>query len=152
VERGKAASMFQGEFTNNMDEKGRVNIPAPFRDALQKSYNEGTLIVARDAQSPCLRAYPLREWNRLLAKLGAMPANDRVVLAFKRAVVSSALEYQPDKQGRILIPQTLRNHAGILKSTVFAGLNDTFEIWDALAWEKQLASSLALLQDQDLSF
>ena len=144
--------MFQGEYTNNMDDKGRVNIPAPFRDVLQKSYNEPTIIVARDPQSTCLRVYPQREWKRLLAKLGARPSSDRVVLAFKRAVISSAQEYHPDKQGRVLIPQSLRTHAGLTKSTVFAGSAETFEIWDALAWENQLAASLALLQDQDLDF
>lgn len=144
--------MFQGEFSNNMDEKGRVNIPAPFRDVLQKTYNNGMIIVARDAQTSCLRAYPLKEWSRLITKLGTMPSSDRVVQAFKRAVVSSALEYQPDKQGRVLIPQTLRGYAGIQKTTVFAGAADTFEIWDADAWQQQLLDSLALLQDQDLNF
>ena len=144
--------MFQGEYTNNMDDKGRVNIPAPFRDVLLKSYSEPTIIVARDAQTSCLRAYPLLEWKRLLAKLGARPGSDRVVQAFKRAVISSAQEYSPDKQCRVLIPQSLRSHAGLMKSAVFAGSADTFEIWDATAWETQLVSSLALLKDQDLDF
>ena len=144
--------MFQGEYTNNMDDKGRVNIPAPFRDVLLKLHNEPTIIVARDPQTACLRVYPLREWKRLLAKLGARPTSDRIVLAFKRAVVSSAQEYHPDKQGRVLIPQPLRTHAGLTKSTVFAGSAETFEIWDSEAWQTQLASSLALLQDQDLDF
>ncbi|MBN4058218.1 division/cell wall cluster transcriptional repressor MraZ [Mariprofundus ferrooxydans] len=144
--------MFQGEYTNNMDDKGRVNIPAPFRDVLQKSYNQPSIIIARDPQTLCLRAYPQQEWKRLLAKIGARPSNDRIVQAFKRTVISSAQEYCPDKQGRVLIPQNLRDYAGIAKSTVFAGSVDTFEIWDATAWEAQLASSLALLQNQDLDF
>ncbi len=144
--------MFQGEYTNNMDDKGRVNIPAPFREVLQNAYTEPTMIVARDAQAACLRVYPLREWNRLLAKLGARPSSDRTVQAFKRAVVSSAQEYHPDKQGRVLIPQSLRNHAGLSKPTVFAGSAETFEMWDATAWEAQLTSSLAFLQNQDLDF
>ncbi len=144
--------MFQGEYTNNMDEKGRVNIPASFRDVLQKSYNETSIIVARDPQNMCLRAYPQREWRRLLAKIGARPSNDRIVQAFKRTVISSAQEYAPDKQGRVLIPQSLRSYAGISKSAVFAGSVDTFEIWDATAWDEQLTASLALLQNQDLDF
>ncbi len=144
--------MFQGEYTNNMDDKGRLNIPAPFRDVLQKNYNEPVIIVARDPQSACLRAYPLQEWKRLLANIGAKPSSDRVVQAFKRTVISSAQEYQPDKQGRILIPQNLRAYAGMSKATVFAGSVNTFEIWDARGWEAQLASSRALLQDQDLDF
>ena len=144
--------MFQGEYTNNMDDKGRVNIPAPFRDVLQKSYNQPAIIIARDPQTLCLRAYPQQEWKRLLAKVGARPSSDRVVQAFKRTVISSAQEYFPDKQGRVLIPQNLRDYAGAGKSIVFAGSVDTFEIWDATAWEAQLASSLALLQNQDLDF
>ncbi len=144
--------MFQGEYTNNMDDKGRVNIPAPFRDVLLKSHNEPTIIVARDAQTACLRVYPLREWKRLLARLGARPSGDRIVKAFKDVVVSSAQEYCPDKQGRVLIPQSLRSHAGLSKSIVFTGSVDTFEIWDAVARDAQLTSSLALLQDQDLDF
>jgi MraZ protein len=67
-------------------------------------------------------------------------------------VISSAQEYHPDKQGRVLIPQTLRTYAGMTKAAVFAGSVNTFEIWDATAWDAQLASSLALLQDQDLDF
>ncbi len=144
--------MFQGEYTNNMDDKGRINIPAPFRDVLQKSYNEPTVIIARDPQNSCLRVYPQQEWRRLLAKVGARSSNDRIVQAFKRTVISSAQEYCPDKQGRVLIPQNLRDYAGVGKSAVFAGSVDTFEIWDATAWDAQLASSLAILQDQDLDF
>jgi len=144
--------MFQGEYTNNMDDKGRLNIPAPFRDVLQKTYDDTTIIAARDPQSLCLRVYPLREWKRLLAKIGARPSNDRVVQAFKRTVISSAQEYHPDKQGRVLVPQPLRSYAGMTKATVFAGSINTFEIWDAKAWDAQLASSLALLQNQDLDF
>ncbi len=144
--------MFTGEYTNNMDDKGRVNIPAPFREVLQNAYNEQTFIVARDAQLPCLRAYPMREWKRLLAKLGTRPSSDRVVLAFKQVVISSAQEYSPDKQGRVLIPQSLRERATIQKSTIFTGSVETFEIWDAQAWNKQLDASSALLQNEDLDF
>jgi MraZ protein len=67
-------------------------------------------------------------------------------------VISSAQEYAPDKQGRVLIPQNLRGYANISKGSVFAGSLDTFEIWDVSAWDAQLASSLSLLQDMDLDF
>lgn len=144
--------MFQGEYTNNMDDKGRVNIPAPLRDVLLKNYDDPSIVVTRDPYESCLRAYPQREWKRLLAKVSARPSNDRKVILFKRTVVSSAQEYVPDKQGRVLIPQSLRDHAGLSKGVVFAGSLDTFEIWDASAWDAQLASSLALLQDMDLDF
>jgi len=144
--------MFQGEYTNNMDDKGRVNIPASFREVLQTSYDEQTLIVARDHQSACLKAYPLQEWKRLLAKLGARPSSDNVVRHFKRVVVSSAQEYHPDKQGRILVPQKLRNHAGLEKTTAFVGMAETFEIWQSDAWDEQVVASQAFLKDMDLDF
>ncbi|MCF6208334.1 MAG: division/cell wall cluster transcriptional repressor MraZ [Ghiorsea sp.] len=144
--------MFQGEYTNNMDDKGRVNIPAPFRDVLLKNYDDSFIVVTRDPYAPCLRAYPQREWKRLLAKVSAKPSNDRTVIAFKRTVISSAQEYAPDKQGRVLIPQNLRDYASLSKGCVFAGSLDTFEIWDVSAWDAQLASSLSLLQDMDLDF
>ncbi len=144
--------MFQGEYTNNMDDKGRVNIPASFREVLLKNYDDPSIVVTRDPYAPCLRAYPQREWKRLLTKVLARSSNDRAVIAFKRTVVSSAQEYAPDKQGRVLIPQNLRDYANISKGTVFVGSLDTFEIWDVSAWEAQLASSLSLLQDMDLDF
>ncbi|MDQ7002921.1 MAG: division/cell wall cluster transcriptional repressor MraZ [Ghiorsea sp.] len=144
--------MFQGEYTNNMDDKGRVNIPAPLRDVLLKNYDDLSIVVTRDPFEPCLRAYPQREWRRLLAKVSARPSNDRKVILFKRAVVSSAQEYVPDKQGRVLIPQSLRHHAKLSKSIVFTGSLDTFEIWNASAWDAQLAFTLASLQDMDLDF
>ena len=144
--------MFQGQYTNNMDDKGRVNIPSPFRDVLLKSYNEPVLIVARHPQYHCLRVYPLKEWRKMLAKLGERPSGDRIVAAFKRAVVSSAQEFTPDKQGRILVPQSLRDHANIVKGAVFAGQNETFEIWNEDSWKVQIQEDFALLQGQDLGF
>ncbi len=144
--------MFQGEYINNMDDKGRVNTPASFRDVLQKNYDDPTIIITKHPRNACLQAYPQREWKRLLAKLAAQPANDPRVQAFKRKLVGSAQAYTPDKQGRVLIPQSLRAYAKLDKSTVFVGMIDTFEIWDAKAWDAQLAEADALLQSQDWDF
>lgn len=122
--------MFIGRYANNMDDKGRVNIPAQMRDTLRTEFNDTRLIITLDTYDNCLRAYPLQEWNKLLEKLRQLPSTEPNVRAFTRRVVSSAFESIPDKQGRVLLAPTLREHAQLSKSVVFAGSNNTFEIWD----------------------
>ncbi len=129
--------MFLGGHANIMDTKGRVNVPAAFRDVLHSTYNDEPLIITRDLLDDCLRAYPLTEWQTWLATLRELPASNRTVRRIHRRVVSAAFELMPDKQGRVLIPQTLRNHAALNKTIHFAGTNNTFEIWDAEAWRKE---------------
>ncbi len=144
--------MFIGEFSNSVDAKGRVNIPASFRDTLRSHFGDEHIIVTRDARVACLRVYPFKEWQKLLAKLSGMPGNDRIIQAFTRVVVGAAQDCTPDKQGRILIPQSLRDFSALASGAVFLGANNTFEIWDKAAWDDHLKDSLALLGDADLSF
>lgn len=144
--------MFQGEYINNMDDKGRVSIPSSFREALRARYDDERFVIARDAFDDCLRAYPLQEWRRLLDKLSQQPVNNRAVRSFSRRVVSSAVEYAVDKQGRVLMPHSLREHAGLVKSVVFAGLTNCFEIWDEQRWKQELEDSTQILQEADLDF
>ena len=141
--------MFQGEFSNNMDEKGRVSIPAAFRDALKTCHADTDIVVARSHNSPNLVAYPTREWKRLLAKVNAMQPSKQVA-AFRRAVISSAQEFSPDRQGRVLLSQVLRDHASLSRSAHFAGTGEVFEIWDSESWAAQLDADMALLQDFEL--
>ncbi|TLS77102.1 division/cell wall cluster transcriptional repressor MraZ [Mariprofundus erugo] len=141
--------MFQGEFSNNMDDKGRVSIPAAFRDALNSCHADNTLIVARSHNSPNLVAYPMREWKRLLARVNAMQPSKQVA-AFRRAVIGAAQECVPDRQGRVLLSPVLREHASLSRAVHFAGTGELFEIWDSEAWSRQLDADLALLQDFEL--
>jgi len=144
--------MFQGEYSINIDDKGRVNLPAAFRDVLRSRYGDERVVITRNPKSNALNGYPLREWQRLLAQLDMRPANDLVVVAFKRAVVSSAQEYAPDKQGRVLLPQLLRDYARLDKVVTYAGMGSTFEIWDKAIWNEQTQASLELLKHADLGF
>lgn len=138
--------MFQGEYSNNMDDKGRVSIPAAFRDTLQREHGDARIVVTRTPHDPCLVAYPLRIWKRLQTKLAnARPS--RELRAWRRIVLGSAQEYAPDKQGRILLPQSLREYAGLNRAVQFAGAGETFEIWDKQAWARQLEADLALARD-----
>ncbi len=98
--------MFQGEFSNNMDDKGRVSIPAAFRDVLKNCHAEGQLIITRTPHSRCLVAYPKREWNRLQKRISATPPSE-ALRAYKRIVISSAQECLADRQGRVLLSPAL---------------------------------------------
>jgi len=141
--------MFQGEFSNNMDDKGRVSIPAAFRDALRSGYGDDGLIITRTPYSPCLVAYPMREWKKLQARIAAMRPSPEL-RAYKRIVISSAQQYGPDRQGRVLIPQSLRDYSSLQKGVMFAGAGEFFEIWDRESWDRQLESDLALARNFEL--
>jgi len=144
--------MFQGQFTKNMDEKGRISIPAPFRDALRQYYDDERIIITCDAQNACLRGYPLQEWSKLLQRFSEQPSGKREIKAFARIVISAATEHLPDKQGRILIPQTLRDYSSLNKSAMFSGTMKTFELWDKSLWDAETEASLAILRDAELNF
>ena len=139
--------MFQGEYNNTMDAKGRVNIPAPFREALRNQYGEERVIVTRDYDG-CLHAYPPRAWERdVLSALRKHDFNDSWRRAYERFVVSPAVTCVPDKQGRILLPPTLRSFAGLDKLVLFAGGAGHFEIWDIARREAQMEQDLAVLRN-----
>jgi MraZ protein len=138
--------MFQGEFENTMDSKGRISIPAAFRDALKRRYNDEAIVITRDYDG-CIRVYPTKEWERVvLAEVRGKPIDDPWVRAFERFVISPAVTCQPDRQGRILVSSVLRDHAGLKKKVVFAGGANHFEIWDADARQQTLQQDLAILR------
>ena len=144
--------MFQGEHINTMDDKGRVSIPAVFREYLRSGFDDEQFIVTRDYDG-CLRAYPRREWERsVLANIRSLPIDDAWRRSYERYVVSAAISCLPDRQGRILLPQTLRDHAGLSKTVLFAGGASHFEIWDSARREARLKEDLDLLRQGRPSF
>jgi len=140
--------MFQGEFSNNMDDKGRVSIPASFRDVLNTCHADGKIIITRSHNTPCLIAYPTREWKNLQAAIKTMPAH--LKRHFIRAVITPSQTFAPDKQGRVLLAGVLRQHATLSRSVLFAGTGETFEIWDKDCWDNQLQEDLLALKDFEL--
>ncbi|MDQ6993097.1 MAG: division/cell wall cluster transcriptional repressor MraZ [Mariprofundus sp.] len=140
--------MFQGEFSNNMDDKGRVSIPASFRDVLNNCHADGKITITRSHNTPCLIAYPTREWNRLQNVIKEMPAN--IKRHYIRAVITPSQSFTPDRQGRVLLAAGLREHASLSRSVHFAGTGETFEIWDKSCWDAQLQADLLALQDFEL--
>lgn len=122
--------MFMGEYRHTVDTKGRLIIPAKFRDEL------GPEFVITRGMDGCLFGYPLTEWNNLEEKLRQLPLTKKNARAFVRFFYSAATECEFDKQGRINIPKTLRTHAALDKKCVVVGVSNRFEIWSEERWNE----------------
>ena len=122
--------MFIGEYSHNLDEKGRVAIPAKFRNDLKKG-----AVITRGLDS-CLFVYTKDEWKKLAEKLATLPFSQANSRAFARLMLAGAMDVEFDKQGRALVPEYLRQFAGLKKNVVVAGLYNRLEMWDQAAWEK----------------
>ena len=120
--------MLLGEFKHNLDPKGRMAIPAKFRDKLTAG-----AIITRGIDS-CLFVFANNEWEALAAKLIALPLAQANSRAFTRLMMAGASNVELDAQGRILIPDYLRKYAGLKKEVVVAGLYNRIEIWDESSW------------------
>ena len=128
------AMMFRGQFEHAIDAKGRTSIPSRFRDVLAAS-SDARLIVTPALFDPCLHVHPMRAWEDLEAKIANLPQFDPNVVAFRRRYISAAVECEIDKQGRILIPPALREHAGLHKDVLWAGMGQTIELWSRDRWK-----------------
>ncbi len=127
--------IFRGRFEYTIDLKGRVNIPSRFREQLLESDQESIVVTN---YSGCLYAYPAAVWGRMEEKLSRVSSVDRKLNTFLRFFVGGAVEVVPDKQGRILIPPSLRGYAGLDRDVVIIGMPNRFEIWDRGKWEVEV--------------
>jgi MraZ protein len=125
---------FSGKYYYNLEEKGRLIIPAPFREIISSSYSP-RLYITNAAFDRCLHIYPYEEWIRLEEKVRGLPRMLEEVRLFMRRVIASAQECNMDKQGRLLIPAALREDAGINGEVVVVGQIDKIEIWDRKEWD-----------------
>jgi len=125
---------FSGKYYYNLEEKGRLIIPAPFREIISSSYSP-RLYITNAAFDRCLHIYPYEEWVRLEEKVRGLPRMLEEVRLFMRRVIASAQECNMDKQGRLLIPAALREDAGINGEVVVVGQIDKIEIWDRKEWD-----------------
>jgi len=122
--------MFIGEYTHSVDGKNRLFVPTKF----QKDLKQG-IVVTRGLDS-CLFVFTLKAWEEIATKLKSMPLTNQNSRAFARLMLAGAMEVKLDKQGRMLIPQYLKEFASLSKETVLAGLFDRIEIWNKESWEK----------------
>jgi len=130
-------NMFMGEYQHSLDDKGRIIIPAKFRDAL------GSKFVVTRGLDNCLFVYPMDEWANMEKKLKALPLMKSDARAFTRFFLSGAVECELDKQGRITLPTVLRDHARLVRDAVIIGVSSRVEIWSKEEWEAYTARSEA---------
>ncbi|MDF1493235.1 division/cell wall cluster transcriptional repressor MraZ [Caproiciproducens sp. CPB-2] len=138
--------MLIGEYQHNIDTKGRVIVPARFREDL------GEHFYITKGLDGCLFVLSPEEWTRLQDKVKAMPISK--ARGLQRFFFSGAAEVEPDKQGRILIPQVLRDHAQLTKDVTFIGTSSRAEIWDSKRWndfnsnltEESIAEAMDMLE------
>lgn len=121
--------MFIGEFQHSIDSKGRLIIPAKFREEL------GERFIATKGLDTCLFVFPMKEWAEQEARLKTLPMTQSDARAFVRLFFSGATECEVDKQGRIVLPQNLREYAKIDKDVVIIGVSSRVEIWAAEVWK-----------------
>jgi MraZ protein len=126
--------VFLGEFEHTIDDKGRVAIPARFREEI----SEG-LVLTRGFER-CLQAFPRPVWQSLAQRISALSLGNEEARNLRRLLFSGAAEVESDRQGRILIPQNLREYASLSEHVVIAGLNTHFELWGRERWEQVLTS------------
>lgn len=124
----KVVAMLIGEFQHNIDAKGRVIVPVKFREDL------GERFYVTKGLDGCLFVLSQEEWDRLREKVQAMPISKSRRL--QRFFFSGAADVETDKQGRILLPQKLREYAGLTKDVTFIGTSTRAEIWDSQRWEE----------------
>lgn len=133
--------MFLGTHTPRLDDKGRLALPAKFRPEL-----EGGLVICK-GQDRCLFVFSVTEFSRFTDALRNAPVTDRRVRDYSRVLFASASNESPDGQGRITIPPTLRQYAGLSKECVVIGANTRIEVWDSGAWQQYLDTTEQAFSD-----
>lgn len=122
--------MFIGEYSHTIDDKGRMAVPAKFRNKLKSG-----AVVTRGLDN-CLFLFSRDEWDKLAQNIAASPINKANTRAFGRFMLAGAMEAEFDSQGRILLPEYLRGHANLQKKAIVAGIYNRIEIWEESAWQK----------------
>lgn len=122
--------MLIGEYTHSLDPKKRLSLPAKFRSELGKK-----VVITRGLDN-CLFVYPLKEWQRISKKIAELPLGQADTRGFNRFFLSGAVEVDIDSVGRILVPDFLKDFAGLGTKVVLAGIHDRVEIWDENVWSE----------------
>jgi len=130
--------MFRGTFFHTLDDKARVAIPRKFREQLPAGDGDAKVVVTRSIGGlATLDAYPLSEWEKLEERIARMPQFQERTRQFKRQYLHPAQELTLDAQGRILLPQDLRESISLTKEAVFTGDLEKFLIWSRTFWQQQ---------------
>ncbi|MBM95494.1 MAG: division/cell wall cluster transcriptional repressor MraZ [Oceanospirillaceae bacterium] len=129
--------MFRGSHSVSLDAKGRFAIPGKVREQLE-SMGTNRVVVTLDHQEPCLQVYPPAVWQRIEERLRSVKGNNRRARTVVRLLLGNSAECEWDGNGRILLPASARQFAGLTKECVMMGLSDRLEIWDKTRWDEEL--------------
>jgi MraZ protein len=129
--------MYRGINAVLLDPKGRMAMPARYRERLQKE-----LVLTIDTESPCLLLYPMAEWELIEQKLQVLPSFNRAARRIQRLLIGHATELELDSNGRLLVPPLLRTYARFDKSIMLVGQGKKFELWDEQQWHTHRTSWL----------
>ncbi len=135
--------MFLGQYTYSLDDKSRITIPARFREELS------TGAVVTRGLDRCLTVYPMTVWAEIAEKVNALPITSPQGRALRRLFFADAVDVMPDRQGRILLPERLREYAGIdlAGDVVVVGLDRFLELWGPQRWEEENARQLEIVDE-----
>ena len=132
ADQQKGGGVFLGTYQPKLDDKGRLILPAKFREQLA-----GGLVITR-GQEHCLYVFPTAEFQSMFAELRKAPLTSKQARDYTRIMLSGASDEIPDKQGRVKIPVPLRTYAGLDRELTVIGVGDRAEIWDTAAWDEYL--------------
>lgn len=131
--------MFTGEFKHSIDTKGRVSVPSNMRDVLKSDFDD-RLVVTHSLLGRCLWAFPHAEWEALADRITRSGLGGRALMKLRRKLFPSARICPIDKAGRILLPDALREHAGLGREVTFASVGRYVELWQPELWEEEKGS------------
>ncbi len=140
--------MFRGRSDQTIDAKGRIILPVKFREILAGKYDSSLVLTNFDT---CLIAYPTEEWVEFEEKIRKLPSGDRKVRTFKRFIISGATECNIDRQGRILIPPSLKTYAQLERDIVIAGQINHFEVWNRDRFYESIQEGQDFESSQEIS-
>lgn len=121
--------MFIGEYSHSIDPKKRLAVPSKFRADLKNK------VVITRGLDKCLFVYPWKVWQEIAGKLGTLPVGESATRSFIRLMLAGAVDAEIDKQGRILIPDYLKQYAGLSRNVIIAGIYNRLEVWDEKKWK-----------------
>lgn len=134
--------MFLGTYTPRLDEKGRLFLPAKFRER----FADG--VVVTRGQERCLYVYPMDEFTRIAGTISTAPSSSRRTRDYARLFLSGASDEVPDRQGRVTIPANLRQYAALDRDCTVIGAGNRLEVWDSTAWETYLEETEQAFSEQ----
>ncbi|ELX8378512.1 division/cell wall cluster transcriptional repressor MraZ [Providencia vermicola] len=133
--------MFRGATLVNLDSKGRLTVPTRYRGMLSEE-SKGQMVCTIDLHQPCLLLYTLPEWEIIEEKLSRLSTMNPVERRVQRLLLGHASECQMDSAGRLLLANTLRQHAGLTKEVMLVGQINKFELWDEQTWYQQVEEDI----------